>query len=158
MDAARDAMHAAGQSSPSRSVKSGRRAGGAESPPLEHAVGDLWDELRGLLHDQVLLASLESRQAVASLMRSVILALGCVVLLVGAWAAATAATLMWLVDTGLSIALALTIVGGGTLLLGAALFWGARESVRGVAFPATLRRLANTPLPGIRDEHERSLG
>ena len=67
MDAARDAMHAAGQSSARDAVIGARRSGKpsrqAEPPALEHALGRLWDELRGLLHDQMLLVSLESQQA-----------------------------------------------------------------------------------------------
>jgi hypothetical protein len=55
---------------------------------------------------------------------------------------------MWLLETGLPIALGLFIVVGGTLLLAAALFWLARQSVRELAFPATLRRLASAPQPG----------
>lgn len=95
----------------------------------------------------MLLVSLESQQALASLVRILMFALGCAALLLGAWATAMTALLMWLVETGLAIALALTIVAGGTLLLAGVLFWLARQSVRELPFPATLRRLANNPLP-----------
>ena len=148
MDAARDAMHAAGQSSardPGRAGASGTPPRQSEPPSLEHALGRLWDELRGLLHDQLLLVSLESRHALASLVRILILGVTCAALLLGAWAAAMAAVLMWLLDSGLSTAVALALVVGGTLLLAVGLFWLARRSVRELAFPATLRRLANAP-------------
>jgi uncharacterized membrane protein YqjE len=148
MDAARDAMHAPRQPSTGGPVNVGKTPRQSEPPPLEHALGRLWDELRGLLHDHLLLASLESRQALAILVRSLILAVSCAALLVGAWAAAITALLMWLLETGLPIALGLFIVVGGTLLLAAALFWLARQSVRELAFPATLRRLASAPQPG----------
>ena len=118
MDAARNAMHAAAQPSAGGSVSSGGSPRQAEPPPLEHALGRLWDDLQGLLHDQLLL---------------------------GAWGAAMAAVLIWLLDTGLSLALALAVVVGGTLVLAAGLFWLARQSVGELTFPATLRRLANAP-------------
>ena len=138
MDAARQAMHAA---------RTQPASGQAGRPQLEPALGGLWDELRGLLHDHLLLVSLESRLALAGLMRMLILAVGCAALLLGAWAVAMTAVLMWLVQTGLSVALALLIVIGATLLLACGLFWFARRSTREIAFPATLRRLANAPLP-----------
>jgi uncharacterized membrane protein YqjE len=146
MDAARGAMQA------------GRSAAGAEPtaiptrphaarPGLESAVGRLWDELRGLLHDQLLLVSLESRQALAGLMRMLILALGCAALLLGAWAVAMTALLMGLVEAGLSVTVALIIILAATLLLAGGSFWLARRSVHEIAFPASLRRLANEPWP-----------
>jgi hypothetical protein len=138
MDAARQAMQAA---------RTRQEPGHAGRPQLEPAVGRLWDEVRGLLHDQLLLVSLESRQALAGLVRMLILAVGCAALLLGAWAVAMTAALMWLVQTGLSVALALLIVMGATLLLAGALFWLGRRSTREIAFPATLRRLAHAPLP-----------
>jgi hypothetical protein len=138
MDAARQAMQAA---------RTRQASGQAGRPQLEPALGGLWDELRGLLHDHLLLVSLESRLALAGLMRMLILAVGCAALLLGAWAVAMTAVLMWLVQTGLSVALALLIVIGATLLLAGGLFWFARRSTREIAFPATLRRLANAPLP-----------
>ena len=107
----------------------------------------MWDEVRGLLHDQLLLVSLESRLALAGLMRMLILAVACAALLLGAWAVAMTAVLMWLVQAGLSVALALLILVGATLLLAGALFGLARRATREIAFPATLRRLANAPVP-----------
>lgn len=146
MDAAREAIQAAaGRPAPGESSR--RRA--AEPLGLEPALSRLWDELRGLLHDQLLLLSLESRQTVAGLMRMLILAIVCAALLLGAWAAAMAALLMWLAEIGLSVALALGLVTGTTLLLAAALFWLTRRSLREVTFPATLRRLANDPPPSL---------
>jgi uncharacterized membrane protein YqjE len=145
MDAARNAIHAAAQPSADGSVRSGGSPRQAEPPPLEHALGRLWDDLQGLLHDQLLLASLESRQALAGLVRILVLAVTCAALLLGAWGAAMAAVVMWLLDTGLSPALVLAVVVGGTLLLTAGLFWLARQSVGELTFPATLRRLANAP-------------
>jgi uncharacterized membrane protein YqjE len=151
MDAARDAMHAAGQPSAGGSVHVDKSPRQADPPTLEHALGRLWDELRGLLHDHLLLASLESRQVLASLVRILILAVSCAALVLGAWAAAMTAVLMWLVETGLSVALGLVIVVGGTLLLAGALFWLARRSVHELVLPATLRRLAGAPLPRIQE-------
>ena len=147
MDAARDAMHAAGQPAAGGSVHVGKSPRQANPPPLEHALGRLWDELRGLLHDHLLLASLESRQVLARLVRILILAVSCAALVLGAWAAAMTAVLMWLLETGLPLALGLAIVVGGTLLLAGALFWLARRSVHELVLPATLRRLAGAPLP-----------
>jgi uncharacterized membrane protein YqjE len=148
MDAARDAMHVAGKRSPSGSMASSAKLPRqAEPPPLEHALGRLWDELRGLLHDQLLLVSLESQEALGRLVRVLFVAVICVALLLGAWAAAMTAMLMWLLGIGLSIASALAVVVGGTLLLAVGLLWFARQSLREITFPATLRRLANAPLP-----------
>ena len=156
MDAVRDAMHAAGKGSPGGSpgdspgdskASSAKLLRQVDPPSLEQALGRLWDDFRGLLHDQLLLVSLESQEAFARLVRVLFLAVICVALLLGAWAAAMTAVLMWLLGTGLSIASALAVVVGGTLLLAFGLFWFARQSVRQIAFPATLRRLENAPLP-----------
>jgi hypothetical protein len=86
------------------SVRSGGSPRQAEPPPLEHVLGRLWDDLQGLLHDQLLLASLESRQALAGLVRILVLAVTCAALLLVAWGAAMAAVLIWLLDSGLSLA------------------------------------------------------
>jgi hypothetical protein len=147
MDAPRDAVHAARQASGGGPAKPGKSPRQAEPPSLELALGTVWDELRGVFHDHLLLVSLESRLALAGLVRILILAVSCAALLLGAWAAAMAAMLMWLLDVGLSLALGLVITVGGTLLLAGVLFWFARHSVRELSFPATLRRLANAPLP-----------
>lgn len=147
MDTARTGL--AGSSQPA--AISARRAGSElrrpQPPRLEHALGGLWDELRGLLHDQLLLASLEGRQALAGLTRLLVLAVSCAALVLGAWAAATVAVMIWLVDAGLPLALALVIVAGAALLLAAGLTWLARRSMRDIAFPATLRTFAGDP-PG----------
>ena len=147
MDAARQAMQAAGPAHAAGSAGQSARPRRDHTPQLDHALGRLWDELRGLLHDQVLLVSLESRQAFAGLARVLILAVACAALALGAWAVAMTALLMGLVQTGMSVALALLVVVGATLLLAGGLFWLARRSMRDIAFPATLRRLANAPLP-----------
>ncbi len=149
MDAARDAMHSAGRPSVGGPVGARKPPPQSEpAPPLELALGRLWDELRGLFHDHLLLAALESRQVLASLVRTLILAVSCAALVLGAWATAMTALLMWLLETGMSVALGLAIVMGGTLLLAGALFWLMRRTVRELVLPATLRRLAGAPLPG----------
>ena len=114
MDAARQAIQAAGYRGSHATGSPGQSA----RAQLEPAVRRLWDELRGLLHDHLLLVSLESRQALVGLTRMLILGVTCAALLLGAWAVAMTALLMWLVQTGMSIALALLIVVGATLLFG----------------------------------------
>jgi len=114
---------------------------------LPATLGSLWDELRGLFQDHLLLASLESQRILPSLVRTLILAGVCIALLVGAWASAVAGLTVWLVEDGWSIAGTLALVVGGTLVLAAGLFWLARRSLRSITFPATLRRLTNAPLP-----------
>jgi uncharacterized membrane protein YqjE len=145
MDASRSRVPAPVQPAAYVAAGSATRVRQAELPRLEHALGRLWDELRGLLHDQLLLASLEGRQALACLVRILVLAVTGAALLLGAWAAVTVAVMIWLVNTGLPLALALAIVAGATVALAAALLWLARRSVSDLTFPATLRTLTNPP-------------
>src|SRR5262245_33732005 len=140
MDNARNAVPASTGAAATSSARAGRwPPHQGELPRLEHALGRLWDETRGLLHDQLLLASLESREALGGLVRLVVLALSCAALLLGAWAAVTVAVMIWLVSAGLPLALALIIVAGASLALAAGLLWFAHRSLRDITFPATLR-------------------
>lgn len=147
MDAAPDAMQPATHAAADGSAKAEKAPSESEPPPLERALGRLWDEMRALVNDQLLLASLEARRSVSTMVRIVILGLVCAALLLGAWAVAMMAVLMWLLDSGMSSAAALMIVMGSTFLLAAAMLWLTRRSLDQVGFPATLRRLASAPLP-----------
>jgi hypothetical protein len=150
MAAVQDRSHSATELAAAARSRASDRS--SDSPlPLDRALGRLWDETRGLINDHLLLASLEARSAARSLLRVVLLGVAGAALVLGAWGVLMAALLMWLLDAGVSTGNALAIVGIGTLLLAGLLFVLARQAMRGLLFPATLRRLASAPLPQVRE-------
>jgi len=117
-------------------------------PPEQHPgvmqeVRSLGRELRGLVHDQVGLAALETRQAGESLV--LMITLGVIVggLLLSAWLGLLAVVVLVLIESGVmtSPSMALLLAVGANLLLAVVLGWTIRQHLPRLQFPATVRSL-----------------
>ena len=111
-------------------------------PGVQQDVRSLARELRGLFHDQVGLAALETRQAGESLVWMVILGVMVGGLLLSAWLGLLAAIILTLIDHGVtSPSVALLLAVGANLLLAVILGWAIRRQLPHLQFPATVRSL-----------------
>lgn len=112
--------------------------GGASLMEMVEAV---WNNLQGLLHDQLQLAALEAQRAGKSLATILIYAIVVGVLLVSSWLCLVGAAVFWCVHNGMNISIAL-LLALIVNLLGALGFviiiWRQSTSLR---FPATLNTL-----------------
>jgi uncharacterized membrane protein YqjE len=101
----------------------------------------LWHDLRGLAHDHIELAALETQRAGKSLVDMLVYAVAAAILLVSAWLGLMGALAFWLAARGLNAGLALLVVAA--LNTGAAwvLFVMIRRSSQYLRFPATMRSL-----------------
>lgn len=121
------------------------RAGPGTAAPhdpgfLENASG-LWDDLRGLAHDHLQLAALETQRAGKSLVDMVIYAVAAAILVVTAWLGLMAAGVLWLIDFGLNASLALLLVVALNIAAACILLVMIRRSSEHLRFPATVRSL-----------------
>jgi len=113
-----------------------------QRPGVLQDVRTLARELRGLFHDQVGLAALETRQAGESLVWMVILGVMVGGLLLSAWLGLLAAIILTLIDHGVtSPSVALPLAVGANLLLAVILGWAIRRQLPHLQFPATVRSL-----------------
>lgn len=111
-------------------------------PGVLQDVRSLARELRGLFHDQVGLAALETRQAGESLVWMVILGVMVGGLLLSAWLGLLAAIILTLIDHGVaSPSVALLLAVSANLLLAVILGWAIRRQLPHLQFPATVRSL-----------------
>lgn len=112
-------------------------------PGMMQEVRSLGRELRGLFHDQVSLAALETRQAGESLV--LMITLGVIVggLLLSAWLGLLAVVVLALIEGGVmtSPGMALLLAVGANLLLALVLGWAIRRHLPHLQFPATVRSL-----------------
>jgi hypothetical protein len=111
----------------------------------------LWQELRELSHDRLLLAALETRRAGESLVVMIVAGVIVALLLNAACLGLQAATVLWLIEQGVvaaSSAILLTVAFN--LLLTLILFGVIRRKRHYLQFPATLRSLRHLP-PERRD-------
>lgn len=120
------------------------KASGPE-PGLLETARLLERELRGLVHDHLLIAALETRQAGESLVRIVAMGVITACLLVTAWLALAGAVTVILVQhsvvtTGSALILVFAVHCLVAMLLVAAI----RKSSRNLLFPATIDRLKPT--------------
>ncbi len=113
-----------------------------QRPGVLQDVRTLARELRGLFHDQVGLAALETRQAGESLVWMVILGLMVGGLLLSAWLGLLAAIILTLINHGVtSPSVALLLAVSANLLLAVILGWAIRRQLPHLQFPATVRSL-----------------
>jgi uncharacterized membrane protein YqjE len=121
-----------------------RAAPGAASPPdpgfLENASG-LWDDLRGLAHDHLQLAALETQRAGKSLVEMVVYAVAAAILAVTAWLGLMAVGVLLLIDFGLNAGLALLLAVALNIAAACILLVMIRRSSEHLRFPATVRSL-----------------
>jgi len=107
-------------------------------------VQSLWHELGDLLHDRVLLAALETRQAGESLVVMMIAAVLIAVLLNGAWLGLVVAAVLLLIESGMVASAAILLAVAFHLLIILILSGVIRRKSHYLQFPATLRSLSST--------------
>ena len=113
-----------------------------QRPGVLQDVRTLARELRGLFHDQVGLAALETRQAGESLVWMVTLGVVVGGLLLSAWLGLLAVIVLALVERGvMNPSAALLLALGANLLLAVILGWAIRRRLPHLQFPATVRSL-----------------
>ena len=111
-------------------------------PGVLQDVRSLARELRGLFHDQVGLAALETRQAGESLVWMITLGVMAGGLLLSAWLGLLAVIVLALVERGvMGAGAALLLAVGANLLLAVLLGWAIRRRLPHLQFPATVRSL-----------------
>jgi hypothetical protein len=113
-------------------------------------VQSLLRELRGLTHDRLLLAALETRRAGESLVSMLVTGVMIAVLLSSSWLGLMAVAVLSLVESGVVASSAILLAVAANLLLVLILFRVVRRKSRSLQFPATLRSLQDEP-PGRRD-------
>jgi hypothetical protein len=112
----------------------------SESGLLEDAKS-LWHELRGLAHDQLTLAALETRLAARSLVTMIAVGVMVAVLLVSAWLGLVGAVVLWLIGIGVMASIAMLLAVAANLLFALILYDVIRRQGRHLQFPAILRSL-----------------
>jgi hypothetical protein len=101
-------------------------------------------ELRGLAHDHIELVALETRLAVDTTLRMVILAVFTAIVLVSAWLALVGAAALGLIAIGLAPGFAMLLLGAANVLLGLFGWLRMRQKLRSLGWPAT-QRLVEPP-------------
>jgi len=114
-------------------------------PGLLEEAKSLWHDLRGLAHDQLALAALETKLAGKSLVTMIAAGVLIAALLVSAWLGLMGAAVLWLVDMGVAATIALLVAVSANLLLALFLYYVIRRLSRHLQFPATLRSIRALP-------------
>ncbi len=104
-------------------------------------VKSLWHELRGLVHEGVTLAALETRQAGRGLVIMVIAGVGIAVLVISAWLGLLGAAVLGLIGFGVNASIAMLLAVAANLVLAVVLYQVIRRQSRNLHFSATLRSL-----------------
>ncbi len=130
--------------------KGGPAVTGIAPPPGDAGLLDeaksLWQDLRGLVHDQLTLAALETKLAGKSLVTMVAAGVMVAVLLVSAWLGLLGAVVLWLISSGVVASLAMLLMVAANLVMAWVLYQVIRRKSHHLQFPATLRSLR--PIPG----------
>jgi len=132
MESARIASDGRGLESPAATA--------ADTGLLEIARG-LWHDLRGLAHDHLQLAALETERAGRTLVNMVCYAVAAAILLVTAWLGLMGAGAMLLIGAGLHPGAAVLLVAALNVAAAYVLFSMVRRASRHLRFPATVRSL-----------------
>lgn len=109
-------------------------------------VNSLWQELRGLAHDQLTLVALETKLAGKSLVTMIAAGVMVALLLVSAWLGVVGAVVLWLISIGVVASIAMLLAVAANLVFAVILYDVVRRLSRRLQFPATLRSLR--PVPG----------
>ncbi|WP_150047968.1 phage holin family protein [Methylomonas rhizoryzae] len=131
---------------PDRAVGDDRSA---DDPPSE--LGGLedmqafWQELRGLSHDRLRLAALETQRAGLRLVDMLVAGVMAAALLFAAWLGLSAAAVLRLIENGMETSSALLLAVAGNLLLVLILAAAIRRNSCYLAFPALLRSIQTPP-------------
>jgi hypothetical protein len=110
-------------------------------PGLLEQAGLLWEELRGLAHDQFKLLALEARQACSRFALIVALALAAAALTATAWLGLIAAGVFWMIELGVSPAGALLAAVCANLAAAVACLLLLQREVRELPFASSLRSI-----------------
>lgn len=113
-------------------------------PPLTQRLVTLVADTRELLCDHLELAALEARRAGAGLVRTLCAAVVISLLVVTAWLALVAASIVWVTDAGVGWPVAVACAALANVLLAAGVAWWLRSQARDLLFAATLRQLRRT--------------
>jgi hypothetical protein len=105
----------------------------------------LWHELRGLAHDQLTLAALETRLAGKSLVTMIAAGVMVAALLVSAWLGLMGAVVLWLISIGVIASIAMLLAVAANVVFALVLYDVIRRRSRHLQFPATLRSLRPVP-------------
>lgn len=127
-------------------------ASASDSGLLEDAKS-LWHEVRGLTHDHLQLAALETKLAGKSLVTMIAAAVMVAVLLVSAWLGLSGAAVLALIESGVIASIAILLAAAVNLVIALILYYGViRRKSRYLQFPATIRSLR--PMPSGRRNAE----
>ena len=108
----------------------------------------LWEAVRGLTHDHLQLAALETTLAGKSLVTMIVAGVIVAVLLVSAWLGLVGAGVLVLIGSGVIASVAMLAAVGVNLLVSFVLYGVIRRKSRHLRFPATIRSLR--PLPAVQ--------
>jgi hypothetical protein len=129
--------------------RQGEPAATGSAPPGDSGsleeVKSLWHELRGLAHDQLTLAALETKLAGKSLVTMIAAGVMVAVLLVSAWLGLVGAGVLWLISIGVVASIAMLLAVAANLVFALILYDVIRRQTRHLQFPATLRSLRPVP-------------
>ncbi|HEX7030211.1 MAG TPA: phage holin family protein [Gammaproteobacteria bacterium] len=117
-------------------------AGRSTGPGIFDGASDLVHELRGVAHDYLTLAALETKRAGLSLVVMIAAGVMMAILLVSAWLGIVAAGVVGMIAAGMAAWAALLIAVVANIVVAAALYGLIRYKRRYLAYPATLRNLA----------------
>jgi hypothetical protein len=112
----------------------------------ENAAG-LWRDLRGMAHDQLLLAALEAQRAGRSLVFMLAASIVLGLLLASTLLILTAALILGLIELGLAPSLSALLAALVSIAVSVALAMMIRARSRHLGFPATLRNIKPAPAP-----------
>lgn len=118
----------------------------ASDEGMLHAVKSLWDELRGLAHDQLTLLAFETKLAGKSLVTMIAAGVMVALLVVTAWLGLMGAAVLWLISIGVVASISMLLVVGANLMFALIPYYLIRRRLRYLQFPATLRSLRPLPL------------
>jgi len=128
----------------------------AGAPPVDFGLLDeikaLWRELRGLAHDELTLAALETGLAARSLVTMIAAGVKVAVLLVSAWLGLVGAVVLGLIGIGVTASIAMLLAVASNLVFSLILYEVIRRQSRHLQFPATLRSLRLVPSKRQRSE------
>ncbi len=113
----------------------------SKPPGLLDELAGLWNEIRGLAHDHLQLAVLETKLAGESLVSMIAAGVMIAILLVTAWLGLLGALVMLLILLGMWPSAALLLAVGLNLLIALALYGVIKQKSRHLKWAATLASL-----------------
>lgn len=117
------------------------RDASAPPPDLGEYAASLAREVRGLVHDHLELATLESRLLIRRIVMMAVLAIFSALVLVSAWLALAGAAVFMLIALGVPPAMAMVLVAAANVLLALGAWLLLRRTSSRLGYPATQRAL-----------------